>query len=72
LRILNSEFSYMFVEPFGSEQVVSVSAPQRQEELEQAVRQLDRQRSPLKASELVERYDGANLWVGAVGLFTAP
>jgi len=59
-------------EPFGAEQIVSVSAPRWQEELEQAVRQLDRQRSPLKASELVERYDGADVWVGVVGLFTAP
>jgi Caspase domain len=72
--IENSEQRIRLVvrEPFGSEQVISVSAPQRQEELEQAVHQLDRQRSPLKASELVERYDGANLWVGVVGLFTAP
>jgi hypothetical protein len=59
-------------EPFGTDQIVSVSATQRQEELEQAIRQLDRQRNPLKAAELVERYDGADVFVGMVGLFTAP
>ena len=59
-------------EPFGAEQTVSVSATQRQTELEQAIRQLDRQRNPLKAAELVERYDGADVFVGLVGLFTAP
>jgi Caspase domain len=59
-------------EPFGADQIVSVSATQRQVELEQAIRQLDRQRNPLKVSDLVERYDGADVWVGMVGLFTAP
>ncbi len=59
-------------EPFGAEQTVSVSATQRQTELEQAIRQLDRQRNPLKAAELVERYDGPDVFVGLVGLFTAP
>ncbi|MGH6811173.1 MAG: caspase family protein [Methylocella sp.] len=72
--IANSEhrITLQVREPFGADQIVSVSATQRQAELEQAIRQLDRQRNPLKAAELVERYDGADVWVGLIGLFTAP
>jgi Caspase domain len=59
-------------EPFGADQIVSVSATQRQTDLEQAIRQLDRRRNPLKISQLVDRYDNADLRVGLIGLFTAP
>jgi hypothetical protein len=59
-------------EPFGADRIVSVSATQRQTELEQAIRQLDRRRNPLKISQLVDRYDTADLRVGLIGLFTAP
>jgi Caspase domain len=59
-------------EPFGADQIVSVSATQRQTDLEQAIRQLDRRRNPLKISQLVNRYDNADLRVGLIGLFTAP
>jgi hypothetical protein len=50
-------------EPFGADLIFAVSAAQRQAELEPAIRQLDRQRDPLKIPEFVERYDGANVWV---------
>jgi Caspase domain len=59
-------------EPFGADQIVSVSATQRQTDLEQAIRQLDRRRNPLKISQLVDRYDNSDLRVGLIGLFTAP
>ena len=59
-------------EPFGADRIVSVSARQRQTDLEQAIRQLDRRRNPLKISQLVDRYDTADLRVGLIGLFTAP
>lgn len=59
-------------EPFGSDQIIAVSAASRQDELEQAMRQLDRQQNPLKVAELVERYDGAGVWVGLTGLSSAP
>jgi len=59
-------------EPFGADEIVSVSAAQSQTELGEAIRQLDRRRNPLKASELIERYDGADVRVGLIGLFTAP
>jgi Caspase domain len=59
-------------EPFGADEIVSVSAAQSQTDLGEAIRQLDRGRNPLKASELIERYDGADVRVGLVGLFTAP
>ena len=59
-------------EPFGADRIVSVSATQRQTDLEQAIRQLDRRRNPLKISQLVDRYDNADLRVGLIGLFTAP
>jgi hypothetical protein len=59
-------------EPFGADQIVSVSAVQSQDLLWQAIRQLDRQRNPLKASELIEQYDGADVRVGLIGLFTGP
>ena len=59
-------------EPFGADQIVSVSTAQSPDVLWQAIRQLDRQRNPLKASELIEQYDGADVRVGLIGLFTAP
>jgi hypothetical protein len=59
-------------EPFGADQIVSVSAAQSQDELGQSIRQLDRRRNPLKAAEIIERYDRADVRVGLIGLFTAP
>ena len=57
-------------EPFGAKSIVAVSATRRQDE-EQAIRQLARRRNPLKISDLVERYDGAGVWVELTGLSSA-
>ncbi|MCL2385216.1 MAG: caspase family protein [Alphaproteobacteria bacterium] len=59
-------------EPYGADEIVSISAPERQTELEQALKQLDRRRTPLKISQLVERFDQADLKVGVIGLYAAP
>ncbi|WP_406857251.1 caspase family protein [Alsobacter sp. KACC 23698] len=58
--------------PFGADQIVAVSSPRRMSELEQALHQLDRKRSPLKAREALEKTIGADSRVGSAGLFTAP
>jgi hypothetical protein len=72
--IQNSEYRIKLQvrEPYGADRVVSLSSTQRQTELEQAIRQLDRRRNPLKISQLVDHYDNPDLRVGLIGLFTAP
>ncbi len=58
--------------PFGADQIVAVSSPRRMPELEQALRRLDRKRSPLNAREAVAKSIAADSRIGSAGLFTAP
>jgi len=59
-------------EPFGSDQIVAVTASGRQSDLEQAlVRSSDRRTSAQLVSRLARAKD-AGLRVGSVGVFTAP
>jgi hypothetical protein len=59
-------------EPFGSDQIVAVTASGRQSELEQAlVKSSDRRTSARLVSRLARAKD-ASVRVGSVGVFTAP
>ena len=59
-------------EPLGSDQIVAVTAPRRLAELEQAMRQLDRRRNPIRVSEIITQFGAADVQVGSAGLFTGP
>ncbi len=59
-------------EPFGADQIVVVSSPRRLPDLEQALRQLDRRRSPMKVMEALNQAAGTDSRIGSAGLFTAP
>ena len=59
-------------DPLGSDEVVAITSSRRLPELEQAIKGLDRRRNPVKISELLNQYAGADVSVGSAGLFTAP
>ena len=59
-------------EPLGADQIVAVTSSRRLGELEQAIRQLDRKRNPMKISDAVNQFAAGDVLVGFAGLFTAP
>jgi hypothetical protein len=59
-------------EPFGADQVVAISSPQRLGDLEEALRKMSQRRTAVEVFKLVERYAPADARVGAASLYTAP
>jgi Caspase domain/Domain of unknown function (DUF4384) len=59
-------------EPFGADQVVAISSPQRLGDLEEALRKMSQRRTAVEVFELVERYVPADARIGAASLYTAP
>ncbi|WP_035969661.1 caspase family protein [Bradyrhizobium sp. WSM1417] len=58
--------------PFGAEQVVVISTTQRLVDLEQALLQLNRRKSPGQMIKVMAKYLPADARVGSIGFFTAP
>ncbi len=59
-------------EPFGADQIVAISSTQPMTALENAIRQLDRQRVPMKLVDAVNKSITSGALVGLAGLFTSP
>ncbi len=59
-------------EPFGSDQVVAVTASQRQPELEQVLARASDRRASAQLVSRLARASDAGLRIGSVGVFTAP
>jgi hypothetical protein len=59
-------------EPFGADQVVAISSPQRLGDLEEALRKMSQRRTAVEVFKLVERYVPADARIGAASLYTAP
>jgi hypothetical protein len=59
-------------EPFGADQIIAVTAPQRMVELEQAFARLNERRTSGQVMKLLSRYADNGLRVGSVSVFTAP
>lgn len=59
-------------EPFGADQIVAVSAPQRIADLDQALRRLDGRRSSAQAFKALSRGLAPGARVGSVALVTGP
>jgi Caspase domain len=59
-------------EPFGADQVVAISSPQRLGDLEEALRKMSQRRTAVEVFKLVERYAPADARIGAASLYTAP
>ena len=59
-------------DPLGSDEIVAITSSRRLPELEAAIKGLDRRRNPVKISELLNQFAGADVSVGSAGLFTAP
>jgi hypothetical protein len=59
-------------EPFGSDQVVAVAAPQKLADLDQALKRLDGRRSAGQLIRVLTRYLQPGARVGSVALYTAP
>ena len=63
---------FKVAQPFGTDQVVAVTSAQAMPELERAIRQLDKRRTPFKAVDMIRQYAPADALVGSVALSTAP
>ena len=59
-------------EPFGADQIVAISSGQPMAALENAIRQLDRQRAPMKLVDAINKSISSGALVGLAGLFTTP
>lgn len=59
-------------EPFGAEQVIAVSTTNRLVDLEQALLQLNRRKSPGQMIKVMAKYLPSDARVGSIGFFTAP
>ena len=59
-------------DPLGSDQIIAISSTRRMNELEKALKQLDRTRSPGKVVEIVAEHAGGDAWLGSAAIFTAP
>jgi len=72
--ITNQEYRAHFEvrEPFGSDQVIAVTAPQRLPQLEQDLQELSERRSAAQVAQLLSRYANSGLRFGSVSIFTAP
>lgn len=58
--------------PFGAEQVVAISTTQRLVDLEQALLQLNRRKSPGQMIKVMAKYLPPDARIGSIGFFTAP
>jgi len=72
--ISNQEYRARFEvrEPFGSDQIIAVTAPQRLPQLEQDLQELSERRSAAQVAQLLSRYVNSGLRFGSVSIFTAP
>jgi len=72
--IANQEYRARFEvrEPFGSDQIIAVTAPQRLPQLEQDLQELSERRSAAQVAQLLSRYSNSGLRFGGVSIFTAP
>lgn len=59
-------------QPFGADQMVVITSPQRMKELEQVIAQLDHRRAAMQMIKMIQRYAPRDARIGSVGLFTAP
>jgi hypothetical protein len=59
-------------EPFGAEQVVAITSSQRLVDLEQALLQLNRRKTPGQLIRIMAKYLPADARVGSIGFFTTP
>jgi hypothetical protein len=58
--------------PYGADQIVAVTSPERLSDFEQAVSGLNRRRAAGGLVKAMSRYLPANTRIGSIGLFTAP
>lgn len=58
--------------PFGADQIVAITAPERLPELEQALGKLNARRTAGQLVRLLSQYADAGMRLGSVGVFTAP
>lgn len=58
--------------PYGADQLVAITASRRLPELEKAIRGLDKRRTPMMISELVNQIATTDILVGSASLITAP
>jgi hypothetical protein len=58
--------------PFGAEQVVAVTSARRLNELERALQELNRRKTPGQLIKIMAKYLPADARVGSIGFFTAP
>ena len=59
-------------EPFGAEQVVAITSAERITDLEQALLQLDKRKTPGQLIKIMAKFLPADARVGSIGFFTAP
>jgi hypothetical protein len=59
-------------EPFGADQIVAVTAPQRIPELEQGFAQLGERRTSRQIAQMLSRYADSGLRIGLISIFTSP
>src|SRR6266851_3388431 len=72
VRLANLRLPLRVREPFGAEQVVAVTSPQRMVDFEKALQLLNRRRASGQVIKSLERYLPADARVGSVGFFTVP
>jgi hypothetical protein len=72
VRSANLRLPLRVREPFGAEQIVAVTSPQRMVEFEKALQQLNSRRASGQVIKSLERYMPADARVGSVGFFTVP
>jgi Caspase domain len=72
VRSANLRLPLRVREPFGAEQIVAVTSPQRMVDFEKALQQLNSRRASGQVIKSLERYMPADARVGSVGFFTVP
>jgi hypothetical protein len=72
VRSANLRLPLRVHEPFGAEQIVAVTSPQRMVDFENALQQLNRRRASGQVIKSLERYMPADARVGSVGFFSVP
>jgi hypothetical protein len=72
VRSANLRLPLRVREPFGAEQIVAVTSPQRMVDFENALQQLNRRRASGQVIKSLERYMPADARVGSVGFFSVP
>ncbi|WP_244605809.1 DUF4384 domain-containing protein [Methylocella tundrae] len=58
--------------PFGADQIVAITAPERMPQLEQALGKLNARRTAGQLVRILSQYADAGMRLGSVGVFTAP